>query len=331
MSYDNYAQFRTSYTKPSPQTSFPIHMPFRGSYNTVDPIDAIKYGGNKFTRQGEQFHLKESYADIPSAPYKLWGRMFFKAIHIMARTYAPVDENVRTSMKCFFQCLAELLPVHEARQNMQNFIMMTSNVCDALLSSKALASFFTVHVEMMTCIRDKPSKFFEYALTDSDTLFAWSYLLHCYINIAKDSNKAEIINYNTAKTLYDRNTLSKEDWGNALWFVIHCAAYYAPNILSKEFALTFKAFIACLQFILPCPKCRKHMQENLGNIDIDMYLYTNESIFEWTWKFHNIVNKQTGKSEPTLEEARRIYSPYEQQYVKQNVSYVSGFATRSHY
>ena len=70
----------------------------------------------------------------------------------------------------------------------------------------------------------------------------------------------------------------------------------------------YKSMLNCLQYLLPCPKCRAHLRNNLTKIDIDYCRKSRENLFECSWRLHNIVNQDLGKYQPSLQEARNFYT-----------------------
>lgn len=276
--------------------------------------------------------IKESYSPLPhvqtiSAPVRtnppptLWMGHFWNAVHVLARTYNGTDDKVRKSFACFYQSLADIIPTHEMRKIMGDFMLMTKEVQDVLFDSKILSTFFTVHREVYDELVSKPGEFFYFSLRDSDSLFMWTYLFRSYYNLVVGIS---LDSYNMLKVKYDRSQISKETWGNPIWAMIHICAYYAPNTLNRDWALSYKAFISCLMFAIPCPLCRANLVENLGTLNIDNYLRTNESVFEYSVALHNKVNKELNKPVISIEEARRIYSPYSQPLIRQNANF-NGF------
>ena len=272
--------------------------------------------------------VRESYAATPQQRFhpqvkiephpKVWLNHFWNAVHVLAVTYNPTDENVRNSFACFYQSMAGILPTAEAKKIMNDFIAMPRDVLKVLVESKALSSFFTVHRDIYQALTSRPGDFFTFSLTNSDSLFAWTYLLHAYYNLLTGT---PVESFNNIKVMYERSQISKETWGNPLWAMIHFCALYAPDILDKYCCTCYKAFISCLRYVLPCPRCRAHLEENLGSIDIDNYLFTKDSLFEYSVKLHNLVNGQVGKPSITIEEARKIYSPHTQPIMQQNANF----------
>jgi hypothetical protein len=245
-------------------------------------------------------------------PLYIWIDMFWKAVHVLAKTYNPTDTKTINSFKCFYQSLGEIVPSNEMIQIMQDFMTMNNHIKNILFSNKIISNFLESHTDISERLN---KNFFDTSFKDEYSLFIWTYLFHSYYNILTGQ---PITSYNNLKEMYDKSKISKETWGNPLWWMIHICAFYSPSIINQRWGVSYKAFISCLMFCLPCPKCREHLQSNLHELDIDTYLTTSDKIFEYTWKLHNIVNIQVNTPTIGLEEAKRIYTPNQQPLMLQN-------------
>lgn len=107
--------------------------------------------------------------------------------------------------------------------------------------------------------------------------------------------------------IYNPYKITKRFWGNIIWKFIHYQALYQPNNLSEEQKYYFKQMMSALAFLLPCKLCRNHLKEHLHEFPINSYLSTNIEIFRWTFILHNRVNKSTGKSVLSYEQAIKLY------------------------
>ncbi len=264
-----------------------------------------------------------SYTQAPlprEPPVELWIGQFWRAVHVIAQTYSPGDDRTKRAFTCFYQSLSELVPSHAVRQIVHDFMLMGPTVQSTLLESRALGSFFTVHRDILELLHRQPRTFMNACLKDAESLFTWTYLMHAYYNIL---NGLQIESYNTLKSAFERATISKETWGNPLWAMIHFCAYYAPQYPNRVWGTTYKAFLSCLMFVIPCPQCRAHLTKNLGGLDIDPYLGSRDGIFEFTVILHNLVNETTNKPSLTVDEARKIYDPFGQPTMRQNTNTAS--------
>lgn len=253
----------------------------------------------------------------PEPSSSQWMEMYWRAIHIIGKTYEPRDNETKLAAVCFFQALSDIAPSRSLRTAIHDFIVMTPGAYSTIIKDTAISKFFVVFPGMRASLEKNPSKFLECCLSDSDSLFAWTFLLHSYWNIVSGQ---PIVTYNTLKTVYDPSNITKEFWGNAIWFILHYSAYYSPSVLPQQWAISYKAFLSCLRFVLPCPSCRKHLRENLLKLPVDNYLYTSDSVFEYSVTLHNIVNRFLNKPVLSLSEAQKIYGVEKQAYIAQNAS-----------
>lgn len=272
---------------------------------------------------------KEGYAPTPDITARvanrtepsprLWLQYFWDAAHTLSMTYEPTNENVSKSFACLFQSLAGIVPTSDARRIITDFLTTTREVQKTLISSQELKGFFTAYPEVYTIIAQRPYEFFNRSLKDSDSLFIWTYLLHAYYNLVTGS--ASVDSFNKLKHQYDRSKINKETWGNPIWALIHFCAYYSPDRPDQDHCVCYKAFLSCLRYCLPCPKCRVNLEKNLMQLDIDPFLSCKESLFDYTVQLHNLVNGETGKSVITTDEAAKIYAPYNQPLMQQNAKF----------
>lgn len=102
--------------------------------------------------------------------------------------------------------------------------------------------------------------------------------------------------------------MEPKHWGKFIWTSIHIIALGYPDKPTQLDKQNYKEFLTNFWKVIPCYKCSQNYQVHLKELPIDEYLTDNLTLFEWTVKLHNIVNKQLGKNEWTLEEARAKFS-----------------------
>ena len=175
-----------------------------------------------------------------------------------------------------------------------------------------IPSIFTAYPALEQELRGNPILFLNKALYNKDNygLFIWVYVLHawlvsCYNRLSY--NKMFMPSLNEQRTVYNKQIIAKADWGNTMWYILHTSSLYAPQPLEASF-LAYKRLIHSLQWLLPCPKCRLHLSENLKHIDFDNCPRSNQDLFKCSWKLHNIVNKSENKREVPLQEAFELYT-----------------------
>ena len=105
---------------------------------------------------------------------------------------------------------------------------------------------------------------------------------------------------------------SKRDpkfWGPRYWFTLHNGAYNYPEYPLPEDSKRMKEYILGIPVTLPCPSCQDHAQNfidaNYSNLDNICSSRTN--LFNFFVDFHNSVNKRTGKTLFTYEQAMELY------------------------
>lgn len=97
-------------------------------------------------------------------------------------------------------------------------------------------------------------------------------------------------------------------WGKYLWTSIHLVALGYPDNPTDEEKSNYREFYRNIWRVLPCYKCAQNYQRHWDELPIDPYMKDNMTLFEWTVKLHNIVNKQLGKREWSFEEAKDKFS-----------------------
>lgn len=93
-----------------------------------------------------------------------------------------------------------------------------------------------------------------------------------------------------------------------MWFSIHFIAQDYPSSPSEEDAVAYRSFFENLWRVLPCYKCGVNYKRHLLELPIDEHLHSREALFAWTVALHNIVNRDLGKPQMSLEEAKKKYS-----------------------
>ena len=96
--------------------------------------------------------------------------------------------------------------------------------------------------------------------------------------------------------------------GPNLWVSLHAVAFY----YDPRDATTFRNWIGTISILIPCRKCRQHMRQNLRTYPLtDHDLASSANLFKWTYKLHDHVNVQLGKSQrPSLANAIHFYQQY---------------------
>lgn len=106
--------------------------------------------------------------------------------------------------------------------------------------------------------------------------------------------------------------MTPEVWGRYLWFSIHYIAMDYPMKPSARDREYYKEFFENLWKVIPCFKCAQHYQQHLKEFPLVSekadFLANRDTLFAWTVELHNIVNKELGKPQMSVESARKLYS-----------------------
>lgn len=193
---------------------------------------------------------------------------FFQLVHCMAAFYQPL--TMKKAFLCFFTSVCDMIP----------------------------ASDFSKTVLMEALV--------QYPL-DEETLntsvLNWSYQVHNYFN--QQMFGKPFMDANQFVQTYHRDKITMSFWSHPAWKMIH---YYPSKYdNTSDYALSYKAFVSCLQFLLPCKKCRDHLQANLADHPIDQYFSSPADLFTWSYLLHQTVSSQTSKKGLSLAEAKRLY------------------------
>lgn len=230
--------------------------------------------------------------------FHFWGERYMATLYLMAQTVNFNNISEKKGLRCYIQSLVDLVPSSVASKLIENFITNNSSATKSIDKNKNLLPenirAFT-RGDLFSQINDKIS------------MFIFAYLLNCYLS---ENLHGQTPNYQQLSDKWRAGNISKRDWGRAFWFVIHCSAAYPMtnnNRLNNSWILAYTAMIVCLRFLLPCPKCRIHLEKNLALLKINDYTSNQESIFEWSWMLHNIVNKDENKPQYPLSDAKREY------------------------
>ena len=275
-----------------------------------------------FQEFGGYFHNYPVPA-APELPLEVWYPTFIKTLYILARTL-NIEKTVNTpiAMKTFIQNLFNLIPNSTFRTYFSDFLRMKPYVITAIKSTEPnivnIRPTFEREVQDIQSIKQFHDKSF--TNTDGQEMLFWVYLLDLFVisimnasqqrgnNPFTSVNKIKPPTLNEIRQKYHpQQTITKPMCGNAVWFIIHLTALYAPQPLDQSFE-SFKQMLNALRFILPCSKCRSHLTQNLQYIDFDHCAKSNEDLFKCSWKLHNIVNKSENKPLMSLQDAFSMYT-----------------------
>ncbi len=226
----------------------------------------------------------------PELSVQIWFPTYIKAFFVLARTFEPgdntsVDESIKM-MHNFIVNTVNLMPQRAISERCKDFIQMKPYVVKTIQDN--CTSFVTAYPNYIDIMKTSPETFFISCLQHSQSLFIWVYLLYAFILASLHTRSNSL---NSLRDEYQYDKLSKYDWGRPLWYIIHTTSLYAPEPIKEYSFGCYYEILNSLQYLLPCPKCRNHLKENLKLIPLDSCDRSRENLFRCSVKLHNIVNK----------------------------------------
>lgn len=203
---------------------------------------------------------------------KLWD-----CIHIFSKTFDPTDPSHRECFVCFFECIKDLLPDPSYRSYFSSFLSMYPP---------------------------------QYSIVSQQLAFEWTYKFRLMTILSERKQGKPVPIITLPQLQYQYELITKEDWSRAVWFVIHFLTANLSSPLDPDTKLTVKAFCVCLRYLLPCPKCKSHMELYLAQHPIDSYFTSCFDVFRWTCEYHETVNvfDRSKTHEPI--NIRELYNQY---------------------
>ena len=101
--------------------------------------------------------------------------------------------------------------------------------------------------------------------------------------------------------------MSKKEWGNITWILMHSLAEKINEEKFNECKNTLVKIIFDICKNLPCPDCREHAIQSLKVSKINN-ISNKSDLKSFLWEFHNIVNKKLKKDCISFEECNDKYS-----------------------
>ena len=97
-------------------------------------------------------------------------------------------------------------------------------------------------------------------------------------------------------------------WGSSGWTFMHYITFAYPAYPTVADKQHYRQFFESIPHILPCPKCRKHFEENLKKHPLMPALKSRNTLIAWLVTMHNEVNKAKGKPQWSVQRAMKHYS-----------------------
>jgi hypothetical protein len=88
---------------------------------------------------------------------------------------------------------------------------------------------------------------------------------------------------------------TQDRYGPGIWFMLHLQSAHADT---DELKRAFIQNVKTLGQHFPCDQCRPHFAAY-----IQTHVNKPRGLFQWTWEFHDSVNKRLGKTTVPFEEA----------------------------
>ncbi|MDA9216371.1 Erv1/Alr family FAD-linked sulfhydryl oxidase [bacterium] len=99
--------------------------------------------------------------------------------------------------------------------------------------------------------------------------------------------------------------VAKEIWGNLCWYLFHSSAYRLKEDRVDLIPKFINIFINICHN-LPCPDCREHSKKILSRVNFRQ-IKTKESLVNFLFEYHNIVNKKLKKTEYSRKQHDKLY------------------------
>jgi len=98
-------------------------------------------------------------------------------------------------------------------------------------------------------------------------------------------------------------------WGHHVWKSIHYIALGYPENASELDRDAYFSYYTHLHKVLPCDECATHLKQLVEQHPItNSELKNRRSLFDWTVKIHNEVNKKLNKKTMSSNEAILLYT-----------------------
>jgi hypothetical protein len=100
--------------------------------------------------------------------------------------------------------------------------------------------------------------------------------------------------------------MSKQEWGNAAWFLFHGLVMKVKDEYPKEY-INILYYFTKICNVLPCPDCKMHATESNNKANLNL-INSNNKLKDYLWQFHNRVNKRLNKNYFTYEQHNNLYN-----------------------
>ena len=102
--------------------------------------------------------------------------------------------------------------------------------------------------------------------------------------------------------------INPEVWGPSGWSLLHRLSFCFDNKDNDTDSDNAEAFYNTLQYILPCPKCRRNLMEHYTKLPFPSSNKLKD-LPEWLWKIHNRVTESLDREKGREREREREKGP----------------------
>ena len=96
------------------------------------------------------------------------------------------------------------------------------------------------------------------------------------------------------------------NWGRPGWKFLHSVTFAYPENPSLRTKLRYMKFFKGLQYVLPCPLCRREYTKQVRRLAM-RHLRDTETLAKWLVCVHNQVNIRLGKKVVPFEDVKKMY------------------------
>jgi len=96
------------------------------------------------------------------------------------------------------------------------------------------------------------------------------------------------------------------NWGRPGWKFLHSVTFAYPEHPSLSTKFQYMKFFKSLQYVLPCPRCRREYTIAVRKLSLRQ-LQNTETLARWLVHVHNRVNVKLGKPVVPFEDVKKMY------------------------
>ena len=229
--------------------------------------------------------------------FQFWWPQFSKTLYILSRTVFNPSETAYLPL--FIKSFIQVVPNDHYRQLLSEFYAMNHYVVKELL--RLIPNIFLAYPTLEQDLVISPAVFRSKCFRNEDNmLFIWVYMLDAFLS---SKTERKVPSLNEQRERYKESEITKKDWGNSMWFVLHLSSLHCR----QENIQDWVNMLLCLQWLLPCPLCKDHLTKNLGYLNLPS-ARTSQDLFVASWTLHNLVNQIIHANPISLQQAVALYT-----------------------